>query len=80
MTFPDWVPLHRHGPSFDLPREEGGGHSDVGGRTGHGDGPPDRNAVTAAEAVRLVRSIRAEALRQPLPDSTPLIRIDRDGR
>ncbi|AYO80912.1 hypothetical protein [Methylobacterium brachiatum] len=80
MTEPSWISLARHRPVFDLPRDDLGGRSDAGLRHRQEDGLKEANDLQASDAVALVRTIRAKTLRQPLPDSTPMIRADRDGR
>ncbi|MDH2309333.1 hypothetical protein [Methylobacterium brachiatum] len=80
MTEPSWISLARHRPVLDLPRDDLGGRSDAGLRHRQEDGLKETNDLQASDAVALVRTIRAKALRQPLPNSTPMIRADRDGR
>lgn len=67
------------GPVLELSREDG--HAiptwDANRRR---DGLVDVNQLSPEEALRLSRAIRAKALKPILPDSTPLIREERNRR
>lgn len=84
MMLPGRSPLMRHGPVRELSREDGPSREDDASaavaRRRREAGIQDRNQLTPAEAVAMVRAIRSKALRDSFPDSTALIRADRDGR
>lgn len=65
---------------FDAPREDAGVRSEAGASHRRQDQFGDANDLSGPDALALVRSIRARALQGQLPDSTALIRADRDGR
>ncbi|SDM72680.1 hypothetical protein SAMN05216360_103220 [Methylobacterium phyllostachyos] len=73
-------PLNRHAAVFDAPREEAGARAEASARHRREDQLRDANDLSGSDAVSLVRSIRARALQNALPDSTVMIRADRDGR
>lgn len=84
MILPNWSPLARHGAVHEFSREDAG--SEDGGRTAAAerrrreDGIRDANSLSPQEALAAIRAIRAKSLSKLMPDSTPLIRADRDGR
>lgn len=80
MPTPSTLSLGRHTPAFDVPRDDVGGRAEADQHRHHDDDRKDRNVLQGAEAIALVQTIRSKALRQPLPDSTPMIRADREER
>ncbi|MDP4023124.1 hypothetical protein Q8W71_10855 [Methylobacterium sp. NEAU 140] len=78
MSLPSWWSLARHTPVLEFAREDGTPAAVE--RRRREAGIEDRNVLTAEKAVASIRAIQAKALRRPLPDSTPLIRADRDNR
>lgn len=79
MTASNTSALSRIRPVYDLPREDGNSAPPIETRRRQ-DGIVDANALTPQEAIRLSRALRAKVLKKPMPDSTAMIRADRDGR
>jgi hypothetical protein len=79
MTASNTSALSRFRPVYDLSREEGSSAPSIESRRRQ-DGIAEANELSPEAAIRLSRAIRAMALQNPLPDSTPMIRADRDGR
>lgn len=78
MTTLSRISLAGFGPVHERAREDGAASAaDLRRRA---DGIREANALSAEDAIALARTIRARALRQPLPDSTPMIRAERDTR
>jgi len=73
-------PLDRHSAVFDAPRAEAGARAEASSRHRREDQLEDANELTGSDALALVRGIRTRALQRRLPDSTAMIRADRDGR
>lgn len=73
-------PLSRHAAVFDAPREDAGARAEASARHRREDEVRETNDLSVMDALSLVRSIRAQALQNPSPDSTAMIRADRDGR